>query len=236
MNQIYPLPISTHGLRKIFSPHVCDINAIRETPSIDQSKKRKRREHRSLDKRKSVEHVEAAAGMPTAMTATAAFVRYRYAVRHAATARPTERGRELSLHSPLPAAAATGNPQSPRSVETASPSSAGTWAAAPPRGVPRQRKLTLHLERARLGDRSGPTRPVNAGPRPPVSAGHSVGVVKVPLHATPAWAGAPAHPDGPPRTRHISFLTPILDRVRGNNILIQLKLVDYGLLFLTTNR
>lgn len=90
MNQIYPLPISTHGLRKIFSPHVCDINAIRETPSIDQSKKRKRREHRSLDKRKSVEHVEAAAGMPTAMTATAAFVRYRYAVRHAATARPTE--------------------------------------------------------------------------------------------------------------------------------------------------
>lgn len=79
------------GCERSFPPVVCDIKAIRETPSIDQSMKRKRREHRSLDKRKSVEHVEAAARKPTAMTATAAFVRYRYAARHAATARPTER-------------------------------------------------------------------------------------------------------------------------------------------------
>lgn len=151
MNQIYPLPISTHGLRKIFSPHVCDINAIRETPSIDQSKKRKRREHRSLDKRKSVEHVEAAARKPTAMTATAAFVRYRYAARHAATARPTERALP-----PLPLARCRCHRQPPVPTQRRNRFAlvgrhVGRGAAAPPRGVPRQRKLTLHLERARLG-------------------------------------------------------------------------------------
>lgn len=195
------------GCERSFPPVVCDIKAIRETPSIDQSMKRKRREHRSLDKRKSVEHVEAAARKPTAMTATAAFVRYRYAARHAATARPTERALP-----PLPLARCRCHRQPPvptqrrnRFAVVGRRQARGPW----PLHVASRDSESLPCtapgaSETRIGP--GPRGQRTRAPGLRVSAGHSVGVVWMDGgQSAPARdpgvgrCPAPAHPDGPPR-------------------------------------